>query len=133
MLARFDTSTRFAASARQECAHITPGMRRLDERDVLRRSSGDNLPATISTVRTEVDDPIGGLDHVEIVLDDEHRVSSIDESMQYVEQHANVFEVQTSRGLVEDVERAAGVSLREFRRELHALRFAARECRRALA
>src|SRR5687767_3991166 len=40
--------------------------------------------------------------------------------------------MQTGRRLVEDIKRAAGVSLRQFGGELHALRFAARERGRAL-
>ena len=50
----------------------------------------------------------------------------------HVEQHAHVLEVQAGRRLVEDVERATRVALRELGRELHALRFAAGQRRRAL-
>ena len=46
---------------------------------------------------------------------------------------AHVLEVQAGRRLVEDVERAPGVALRQLGRELHALRLAAGERRRALA
>ena len=53
--------------------------------------------------------------------------------MQHVEQHAHVLEVQSGRRLVEDVERASRVALRQLGRELHALRLAAGERRRALA
>ena len=54
-------------------------------------------------------------------------------SMSAVEEHLDVGEVQARRRLVEHVERAAGRLARELARELHALRFAARERRRRLA
>src|SRR6185295_1047100 len=75
----------------------------------------------------EVDYPVGGLDHVEVVLDDQHRVAGVAQAVQDVQQHLDVVEVQAGGGLVEDVERAAGVALGELERKLDALRFAARE------
>src|SRR5258707_996859 len=41
--------------------------------------------------------------------------------------------METGRRLVEDVERSAGVPLRELRGELDSLRFAAGQCRRRLS
>jgi hypothetical protein len=43
-------------------------------RDVLRRPGRDQLAARIPALRAEVDEPVGLLDHVEVVLDHEHRV-----------------------------------------------------------
>src|SRR5205823_4191807 len=57
----------------------------------------------------------------------------IDESMQHLEQHPHVLEVQSRRGLVEDVERATRVPFRQLGREFHALRLAAGQRRRALS
>src|SRR5262249_20182297 len=87
------------------------GVRRRNCRHVLRCSLGDDHPAAISTFWTQVDDPISGLDHVQVVLNHEHGVAAIDEAMQHVQQHAHILEVETRRGLVEDVECAAGVAL----------------------
>ena len=104
-----------------------------------RRATSSGVPAAtivaaaIAALGPEVDDPVGRLDDVEIVLDHEHRVAAVDEPVQHVEQHAHVLEVQAGRRLVEDVERAAGVALRELGRELDALRLAAGQRRRALA
>ncbi len=50
-----------------------------------------------------------------------------------VEQLAHIVKVKARRGLVENVERAAGLPLRKFARELDALRFAARERRCGLS
>ena len=78
-------------------------------------------------------DPVGGLDDVEVVLDHDHRVAVVAQPVQHAQQQVDVVEMQARGGLVEDVERAAGVALGELERELHALRLAARERGRALA
>ena len=54
----------------------------------------------------QVDDPVGRLDHVEVVLDDDDRVAQVDQAVEHVEQLADVVEVQAGRRLVEDVERS---------------------------
>ena len=48
---------------------------------------------------------VGGLDDVEVVFDDEHRVAGIDQALQHDEQLPHILEVQARRRLVEDVER----------------------------
>jgi hypothetical protein len=52
------------------------------------------VPAARAALGAEVDDPVGRLDDVEVVLDDEHRVAAVDEPVQHVEQHAHVLEVR---------------------------------------
>ena len=58
-------------------------------------SRRDDRPAAVPALGSEIDDPVGRLDHVEIVLDHEHGVAAIDQPVQHVEQHAHVLEVQT--------------------------------------
>src|SRR4051794_34417863 len=89
-------------------------------------------PAADAPLGAEIDDVIGRLDHVEIVLDDDDRVALVDQLLEHVEQLPGVLEVQPGGRLVEDVERAAGAALRQLLRELHPLRLAAREGRRRL-
>ena len=107
--------------------------RALDLRHVLGRAGRDELAALVAALRAEVDHPVGLLDHVEVVLDHEHRVAAVDEPLQHLEQLLDVGEVEPRRRLVEDVERLPGRDLRQLGRELHALRLAARERRRRLA
>src|SRR5205085_5437491 len=108
------------------------GVRCVGRGDVLGCSRRHYQPATLSTLGPEINDPIGGLDHVEVVLDYQHRVSTIDQSVQHVEQHADVLEMETSRRLVQYIEAATGIALGKLRRQLDALRLAARQRRRAL-
>jgi hypothetical protein len=65
-------------------------------------------PPPVAALGAEVDDPVGRLDDVEVVLDDDDRVAGVDELLQHVEQPADVREVQAGRRLVEDVDRLAG-------------------------
>ena len=81
----------------------------------------------------EVDDPVGGLDDVEVVLDDDDRVAGVDEPVEHLEELLDVGEVEAGRRLVEEVERLARRAPRQLGRQLDALRLAARQRRRRLA
>ena len=47
--------------------------------DVFRRAFRDQEPAVLAALRSEVDDPVGGGDDVEVVLDDDDGVACRDE------------------------------------------------------
>src|SRR5688500_14127064 len=111
---------------------IAPRVRRLDLRHFLWCPGSDDHAATNSAFGSEIDDPVRGLDDVEVVLDHQHGVPAIDEAVQHFEQQPNILEVQPRRGFVEDVEGTSRIPLRELGRELHALRLASRESGRAL-
>src|SRR3989442_492815 len=55
----------------------------------------------IAAFGTEVHDPIGSSNHVEVMLDDHQRVSSRDELAKRAEESRDVVEVQSRRRLVE--------------------------------
>ena len=82
-------------------------MRVLERRDVLGRALGDDPAAAAAALGAEVDDPVGALDDVEVVLDDDDRVALVDQALEHAEELADVLEVQAGRRLVEDVDRAA--------------------------
>ena len=79
--------------------------------------------------RPEIDDVIGDLDHVGVVLDDQHRVALVAELAQDVDEPQVVARVQPDRRLIEHVQRA-DERRAERRRQIDALRLAARERRR---
>ena len=93
------------------------------------RSDGDLKPSLLPALGSHVDQAVGGLDHVEVVLDHDHAVAGVDEPLQDVEQALDVREVQARRGLIQEVERAPGCDLGELGGELHALRLSAGERR----
>ncbi len=94
---------------------------------------GDDLAAAGAPFGPQVDDPVGRFDHVQIVLDHQHRVAGVDEVVQHLQQHLDVGEVQAGRRLVEQVERLAGALLHQLAGQLDPLGLAAGERRRRLA
>ena len=111
--------------------HLTGGGGQLG--DLLGRPLADDQSPAPSAVGTEVDHPVGGLDDIEIVLDDDDRVAARGESVQHGKELADVVEMQAGRRFIEDIERLAGAFADEFLRELDPLRLAAGERRRLLA
>ena len=61
-------------------------------------------PPLFAAFGTEIDDPVGDLDHVEVVLDDHQRVAGFEQLAERGEQLGDVVEVQAGGRLVEDVE-----------------------------
>src|SRR5579864_28255 len=109
-----------------------PRIRLLVPCDLLGRPLGDDSSAVFATFRAEVDDPIGISDHIKIVLDDDDRVPKIREPVQHIKQLANIIEVQACRRLVKKIERAPGLPLAQFPRQLDPLSLAAGERYRRL-
>ena len=83
-------------------------------------------------LRAQVDEAVGGLDDVEVVLDDDDGVAGVGQAVEHAEEPVDVLEVQAGGRLVEDVERLAGGAAAELLGELDALRLAAGESRRRL-
>ena len=50
--------------------------------DLFGRALGDELAAVFAGFGAEVEDPVGGFDDVEVVLDDEQGVAGIDEFLE---------------------------------------------------
>ncbi len=76
--------------------------------DLLGRALGDDPPAPEAARRPQLDQPVGRLDHVEVVLDDEDRVARVDEPMEDLEELLDIGEMEAGRRLVEDVQGPAG-------------------------
>jgi hypothetical protein len=119
--------------AGQHVLQVAAGPAGLDLGHVLGRAHGDDLAAAVAAFGTEVQQPVGGLHDVEVMLDDDHGVALVDQLVQHFQQLLGVLEVQAGGRLVEDVERAAGGALAELLGQLHALGLAARQGRRLLA
>src|SRR6202171_1290991 len=92
--------------------------------DLFRGAGSHHLATLVPTFRTQVDDVIGGFEHVEVVLDDHHRIAGIDEAMEDVEQPLDIGEMEAGGRLVEDVERLPRVTPAELFGELDPLRLA---------
>jgi hypothetical protein len=57
---------------------------------------GNDLAALISGLRPEVNHPVGTLDHIEVVLDDDDRVPGVHEALENLEQHNASYAVHFS-------------------------------------
>ena len=99
-------------------------------------------PAFVPPLGPKVDDPIGALDHIEVVLDDQQCVPLVGKSLQHPDKFINVFKVQAGGRLVKDVKRTRGsrragkrASRRGFRivTVIHAIRFFFHSLARLLA
>ena len=82
------------------------GVAALALRHVGGRADADDLAAGIAAFGAEIDDPIGGADHIEIVFDDDDRVAALDELVERVQQRGDIVEVQARGRLVEKKQRA---------------------------
>src|SRR6202035_2860395 len=66
-------------------------------RDLLGRSRSDYAATLLPAFRAEVNDPVGGFDDVEIVLDDQDRRPAVDQFAERGEEFLYVVEVQAGR------------------------------------
>ena len=109
------------AVALQQRAKKAPCVRGSLGRDLLRGAGGDDLTATRAAFRTQIDDPVCGLDNVQVVLDYDDRVAVVAQPMQHVEQLLNVGKVQAGGRLIKNIKRLAGVALGQLACQFDAL------------
>ena len=83
----------------QELTRVGP----LDPGNFFRRAGGDDLSSFIASLRAEVNDMVGRLDHIQVMLNDEHSIAGIPQSVQDIQKLLDVREVEARRGLVQDV------------------------------
>src|SRR5690349_14632455 len=92
-------------------------------RDFFGRSFSNDAPTIGTTTRPEVDDPIGGSDDVQIVIDDDHTAASTYRLPHRVVDQQHLLRMQTCTGFVEQEQRAHR-GLGKCPRELQTLGFA---------
>ena len=83
------------------CGQRKAGVRPRITRYLFRGATANDFPAGVATLGTEVHDPVGGADHVEVVLDHHQRVAGCRQLAQGAQQLGHVLEVQAGGGLVE--------------------------------
>ena len=107
--------------------------------EVFRCADEDHLAAPFAGIRAEVDDPVGGADDVQVVLDDDQGMALVQQDVEGLEQFLHIVEMEARRGLVEEEEDAlvgAPAALLAHRQEIgqfDALALAAAEGAAALA
>ena len=96
-------------------------------RNLLRCPAGDHGSASVPALRTHVDDVIGSLDDVQVVLDDHSRIAALHQLAEDLRQLGDIVKMQAGRGLIEDVNSFSGALSGQLCRQLDPLRLAARE------
>ena len=93
LLRRFDLPSLRAALG-QHGFQILPGIAALFLHHVFGRADGDDLAAAVAAFGAKIEDPVGGLDDFEIVLDDHDRIAGLHQFVQHVEQLRDIVEMQ---------------------------------------
>ena len=88
-----------------------------------------HLAAFASRTGTEVDDVVSGAHHLLVMLDDDHGVPAVSQTLERIDETLVVARMESDRRLIEDIEDASK-PLSDLRRETDALRLAAGEGRR---
>ena len=65
-----------------------------DGGDIFGGAFSDDLASVFTAFGTEVDDPVGVADYVQVVLDDDDRVAQVGKTMQDLEQLADIVEME---------------------------------------
>lgn len=96
----------------------------LHRRNFLGRAASDDRAAPLTTLGPKVDDMIRAFDHVEIMLDNQHRVPRIDKALQDDQKLPDILEVKARCRLIEDVEGFARLASMKLACQFDPLRFA---------
>ena len=89
------------------------------------RTLGDQFATGGAGLRTEVENPVGRLDHLEVMLDDNHGIAQIGQAVNHLQQFLDIIEVESGCGLIQDVERLSRVRAGQLGGQLDALSLAA--------
>jgi hypothetical protein len=65
-------------------------IRAFDLHHLFWRSFGNQLAASVAALRSQIDQPIGNLDDIQVVLDDQDRVPRIDKPLQNFDQLVDI-------------------------------------------
>ena len=85
-----------------------PRVARRVGRHLRRGPRADQLAATVPALGSEVDDPVGGAHHLQVVLDHHHRVAGLHQRLQRPQERRDVLGVQPRRRLVEEEQNRNG-------------------------
>ena len=66
----------------------------------LRASGGYDLPTSRATLGPQINDPVSCFDHIKIVFDDCHRIATVPQTMEDLQQLANIFKMESRCRLI---------------------------------
>ena len=87
----------------------------------------NNLTAAHAALRPHVNYMVSNLYHIHVVLNHKHRVPTVNQLLQHVQQNPYVLEMKPGGRFVKNIECPAGILAAQFRRKLYPLRLPARK------
>ena len=108
--------------------NILCGEPHLAAADFLGGAHGYYIAAAVASVGTHVDDMVGTLDDLKVVLDDDYGVSARDEGVEGLKEFLDVVEMKAGGRLVEDEHRGDYLLQTYEVCQLHTLVLSARQC-----
>ena len=109
----------------QQRLQIPAGIGALTGGYFFRRAGYYQLSTAVAALRAKVDDVVGHLDHIQIVLDYHDRVAGVHQPLQHLNQPLHIRSVQAGGRFVQNIYCAAGGLTGELGGQLDALCFAA--------
>ena len=93
--------------------------------NVFRGTGGSDVTTRIATLRPHVDNPVGRLDQIQVVLDHNYRVPLVNQFLDHIHQHADVLKMEARGGFIHNIDGIAGTDLGKLTGQFHPLGLAA--------
>ena len=77
--------------------------------NILWSAANHNLTSLIATLRTEINNPVSTTNHIEIMLNNEDRISLIYKALHHIHQLMYVIEAESCGGLINEIDPGAAV------------------------
>ena len=85
-----------------------------DHRDILRSALGNDFATAVAAFGAEVNDPVRGLDDIQVMFDDDDGVALIDKCLEDLQQFTDIVKMEPRRGFIQDIDGLAGSSFGQF-------------------
>ena len=117
----------FSLRSPQNVLEEGPGVAPRAPGDLLRRAGGHHGATAVSALRPQVDDIVGALDDIQVVLNDQHGVAPVAQSLENVQQVRHIVGVQAGGRLIQNVNGLSGTAACQLGGQLDPLSLAPRQ------
>ena len=99
----------------------------LDLQESIRTTLVQNSSSPFSSFRPHINNMIGNLDHIKVVLYHQNGIPPVHQFVQNCEQKIDILKMQSGGRLIQDIKSPAGILLGKFSSQLDTLCFATTE------
>jgi hypothetical protein len=82
--------------------------------NLFRGTYSNYLSTASTTFRPHVDHPVSGFHHIQIMLNHHNGIAAIPQVMQHFQQLLDIVKMQASSRLIQNIQRFAGITFRQF-------------------